>query len=221
MNVIVAGGGKIGFYLVKTLLEHGHTPHLIEENRALCTRLANQLDIPIICADATTIDGLRKAGIKEADAVVGVTGQDEDNLIVCQLAKKKFNTRRTVAKVNNPKNVNIMKQLGVDIVISSTDNISRLLEREVDLSPIKNLMSLHRGEVSLIEVTLPDNYIHAGKSLAELGLSEDLIIVTLTRGDELIIPRGNTTLEYGDKLTLLAKDIIIHQIGEILEMDEI
>jgi len=127
MTVIVVGGGKVGFYLARTLMEHGHKPRIIEESKETCARIANDLDIPIFCGDGSTIEALQNAGIEEADALISVTGKDENNLIACQLAKKEFHVKRTVARVNNPKNMSIMKQLGVDIPISSTDNIARLL----------------------------------------------------------------------------------------------
>ena len=140
MKVIVVGGGKIGFYLTQTLLEHGHEPVLIEKDPDVCLRVANSLDLPVIQGDGTVLDTLENAGIRDCDALIGVSGQDESNLVACQLAKRYFGVERTVARVNNPKNLSVMKQLGVDIPISSTDSIARLLEHEVDTAVIKELM---------------------------------------------------------------------------------
>ena len=149
MNVIVVGGGKIGFYLSRTLLEHGHEPRIIELRKGLCETIANQLDIPVYCGDGSTLETLELAGITSADALISVTGQDQTNMVSCQLAKRLFNVPKTVARVNNPKNVEIMKKLGVDIPISTTSNIARLLEREIDTARIKQLISLNRGEASI------------------------------------------------------------------------
>ena len=146
MNVIVIGGGKVGFYLCKTLLEHGHQPLIIEKNKRTCEYASTQLDIPTINADGSTIEALTAANASRSDAVIAVTGLDQDNLISCQLAKEIFHVSKTVARVNNPKNAAVMKKLGVDIPISSTDNIARLLEREVDTARIKALLSLNRGD---------------------------------------------------------------------------
>ena len=129
MKVIVVGGGKVGYYLAKTLIEHGHYPTLIEIKKGLCRYLANDLDIPVIFGDGTTLEALMDADIEHADAVVSVTGKDEDNLITCQLAKSVFHVGKTVARANNPKNVAVMKQLGIDITVNTTDNIARSLER--------------------------------------------------------------------------------------------
>jgi len=84
MTVIVVGGGKVGFYLARTLMEHGHKPRIIEESKETCARIANDLDIPIFCGDGSTIEALQNAGIEEADALISVTGKDENNLIACQ-----------------------------------------------------------------------------------------------------------------------------------------
>ena len=99
------GGGKVGYYLVRTLIEHKHEPTVIEANRLVCEKIANEMDIPIICGDAARLEILENAGIAHSDALVSVTGSDETNLIVCQLAKKKFGVPKAVAKSNNPKNV--------------------------------------------------------------------------------------------------------------------
>ena len=172
MNVIVIGGGKVGFYLCKTLLEHGHQPLIIEKNKRTCEYASTQLDIPTINADGSTIEALTAANASRSDAVIAVTGLDQDNLISCQLAKEIFHVPKTVARVNNPKNAAVMKKLGVDIPISSTDNIARLLEREVDTARIKALLSLNRGEASLNELQIPDNYPLSGKRLFELEVPE-------------------------------------------------
>ena len=219
MVVIVVGGGKVGFYLAQTLMEHGHKPRIIEQSKEACARIANALDIPILCADGSTIEALHNAGIEEADALISVTGKDENNLIACQLAKKQFNVPRTVARVNNPKNMSIMKQLGVDIPISSTDNIARLLEREIDASAIKQIMSLNRGEASISEVLIPPNYRLHGVSLSELRMPEDSIIVSISRGEDIIIPRGNTTILSGDKLIVVCHNKMLHDLGKVLSLD--
>ena len=218
MNVIVIGGGKVGFYLCKTLLEHGHQPLIIEKNKRTCEYASNQLDITTINADGSTIEALTTANASRADAVIAVTGLDQDNLISCQLAKKIFHVPKTVARVNNPKNAAVMKRLGVDIPISSTDNIARLLEREVDSARIKSLLSLNRGEASLSEMLIPDNYVLHGTRLFELDIPEDAVITAIFRDDKLIIPRGNAQIMSGDKILVIAKDRIIHELSAALKL---
>ncbi len=219
MQVVVVGGGKVGYYLTQTLLEHGHTPFLIEKKKEICLRVANDLDIPVICADGTSVEALESAGIRQADALIGVTGRDEDNLIACQLAKRRFGIKRTVARVNNPKNAKVMKRLGVDIPISSTDNIARLLEREVDTSAIKQLLSINRGEASLSELEIPEGFKKNGIRLSELRLPEESVLVSITRDGELIIPRGNTQILSGDKIIVICHNRVIHELSRMLGLE--
>jgi trk system potassium uptake protein TrkA len=219
MKVIVVGGGKVGFYLSQTLMAHGHHPSIVEEDKNACRRIANLLDIPVICGDGSSLDTLENAGAKEADALVCVTGEDEDNLVICQLAKQYFHVPRTVARVNNPRNAEVMRRFGVDIPVSSTDSIARLIEREVDSAAIRQLMSLNRGEASLVELQLPQDYALSGKSLSELSLPQDSIVVSLTRNGGLIIPRGNTRLLSGDKLIVLCADEAIHRLSHSLKLE--
>ena len=153
-------------------------------------------------------------------ALVGVTGKDENNLIICQLAKKKFGVRRTVARVNNPKNAKVMQQLGVDIPISSTDNIVRLLEREIDISAIKQLAAINRGEASLSELSIPPDFKLNGIRLSELSMPVDSIVVSITRDNKLIIPRGNTQILAGDKVVVISKTEVLHDIGKILQLTQ-
>ena len=213
MRICIVGGGKIGFYLAKTLQEHGHSPIVIEENEKTCQRLANGLDVPVIHGDGTLLEILRMADISKCSALVGVTGRDENNLIACQLAKKVFNVKKTVARVNNPKNAPVLKQLGVDIAISSTDNIARMIEREVETDAVRHVMSIAGGDASLTEVLLPENFKYHNKTLAELYMPEDVVIIFITRGQELIIPRGSTTIEAGDKVVCVAKDTAFHDLA--------
>lgn len=221
MVVIVIGGGKVGYYLSKTLLEHGHNPKIVEINKQKCVKLANDLDIPVFCGDGTSFNILSSAGVDKADVLVSVTGQDQNNLIACQLAKNKFNISKTIARINNPKNSFIFKKLGVDISLSATDNISNMIEREVDVSAIKQLVSLNRGQASIIEFVIPDDFKFVGITLLDFPIPEDCIIVTLSRNDELIIPRGNTKLLIGDALVMVAKNSAIHRVGELFNIKEV
>ena len=217
---IVVGGGKVGFYLARTLIEHGHEPRIIEKDKACCRMIANSLDIPIICGDGTYIDVRAGAGIDDADALISVTGKDEDNLITCQLAKRRFHVQKTVAKINNPKNAGVMKQLGVDIPISSTDNIARLLEREVDTALIKQLIAFDRGDTSLNEFEIPIPYKRSGIKLSEMKLPEDIAVVSIIRDNELIIPRGNTQIFAGAKIMVVCKNKALHRIAPAFGVDD-
>lgn len=219
MKVIIVGAGKVGYYLAKTLLEHGHTPKIIERDKQRCESIANTLDVPVLYGDGSTMEMLELAEARCAEAVVSVTGRDQDNLIACQLAKQVFDVPKTVARVNNPKNTPIMKKLGVDIPVSSTDSISRLLEREIDTSAMKQLLSLNRGEAAVYEMEIPKGYKLSGIRLMELRLPEESVIASITRDGNLIIPRGNTQIMGGDKLLVIAADRVIFDLKDKLELE--
>lgn len=218
MKVIVVGGGKVGYYLAKTLKEHGYSPTMIETDKATCETIANELDVPIINGDGTSIDVLEEADCKNAGAFISVSGRDEINLIACQLAKRLYGVENTIAKVNNPKNTEVMRRLGVDNAISSTDNIARLFEREVDTKNIKQLISLNKGESSISEIFIPDNYKLHGKLLSDIRLPEDCVVVSIMRHGKTIIPRGSTSIESGDAVLLMSKNNALHRIKDVLKL---
>ncbi len=220
MKVTIVGGGKVGYYLVRTLIEHGHEPLVIEINREVCKHIANEMDIQPFCGDATRLEVLEGAGIEDSGAFVSVTGSDETNLIACQLAKKKFGVQKTVAKSNNPKNVSAMQALGVDNVINSTNSIASLIEREVDTSRIKQLLSFNHGEVTLFEVQLPENYVYDGKMLMDIKLPILFNIVSITRNGCMIIPRGQSMLKSGDKLLVISETDVVKELKSVLKIKD-
>ena len=134
MNVCIAGGGKVGLYLAQSLQSHRHKITIIEPDEEQCRLLADTLDSPVICGSSVSFDTLRTAEVDSCDAFVAVTGSDEDNLVACQIAKREFGVDRTVARVSNPKNRELLHTLGVDMVVCGTDNLSHILEREILVS---------------------------------------------------------------------------------------
>lgn len=212
MRVCVVGGGNVGFYLAKTLLEHGHDPVVIDADPALCRRVADSLDMTVVCGDATLAEVLEGAGVAQCGALAAVTGRDEINLIACQVAKQVFKVRRTVARVSNPKNAALLKTLGVDIAVSATDNLTQLIEREVETSAIQQLLGLAGGTASLTEVRTPPDFIFSGRTLAQLTIPKDAVIVSITRDGELLIPRGSTQVLANDRIVVLAKNTAFHEL---------
>lgn len=220
MRVCMIGGGKVGYYLAKNLLEHGHEPVMIEKDKALASRAANELEIGVICGDGTNVEILEQAGVGHCSVFISATGRDEDNLIACQLAKKVFGVEKTLARVNNPKNVEVLKKLGVDIAVSSTENISTLLEREAETTSIRHLLSMDEGNSSLTEVILPEKFRYNGKTLAEITLPEDVVVAAVYRDNEMLIPRGSTQLYAGDKVVCIAKDSSLHELVQIWKLED-
>ncbi len=220
MKAIIVGGGKVGFYLAQTLLEQDYRVSLIESDRERSRYCANHLDAEVTFGNGTTVEALEACGADKADCLIAVMGADESNLVCCQIAKNVFGVGRTIAKVNNPKNTKALKELGVDIVISSTDSIIQLLENEVDISAMKTLLSLDDNEVSLVEVTLPQNYALEGKQLKELELPDTCNIACINRGGRTIIPRGGTMLISGDVLLIVMKNSEEKELRKVLKVKD-
>ena len=214
MKVCIAGGGKVGMYLAQSLLAHRHKVTIIEPQEALCRSLADALDVPVVCGDAISFDTLRTADVASCDAFVAVTGNDEDNLVACQIAKREFGVDRTVARASNPKNRELLHTLRVDTVVCGTDNLSHILEREIETDTIRQLLSLGGGTASLNEILLPENFAFAGKSIKDIPIPGNAILVSITRDTEFIIPHGNTVLLPWDRILCLTQDDTLHLLTE-------
>lgn len=203
MRAIIVGGGKVGYYLAKTLIEQNYQVSLIERDKERCHLCANKLGVQVNCADGTRYEALLASGAEKADVVIAVMGRDECNLVCCQTAKKRFGTKKTIAKVNNPKNTEMLKALGVDIVVSATDSIITQLEHEVGFGATKKLMDLDEdSESSIVEITLPKDTKLEGKKIMDLDFPTGCNIACIHREGKMVIPRGNTILRGGD--TILA-----------------
>jgi trk system potassium uptake protein TrkA len=206
MNLIIIGGGKVGYYLTKALAELKHKITVIEKDKELCMNIVNttsSLDVKVINGDGTSMNYLIDAEIELSDALIAVTGLDQDNLIACQIAKKKFNIKKTIARVNNPNNIRIFKKLGVDSVVSSTATIVDIMEKEVFLSGFRSLLTI--GDIAINEVKLQEGYHSINKQIKELDIPKDCIIISIIRDNKVIIPGGSTTLLSGDELIAVAK----------------
>ncbi|MFH0877034.1 MAG: NAD-binding protein [Candidatus Omnitrophota bacterium] len=203
MYIIIAGAGKVGHFLAMRLLEDKHTVVLIEKDKGVCYELAEGLDAIIINGDACDPRYLQEARIERADVLAAVTGEDEDNLVICQLAKEKFKVRRTVARVNDPKNEHTFNELGVDVPIDATKIIAKIVEEEASFNDFVNLMSFKRGKLAIVRVDLTPDAPVIHKNLAEITLPPNSVLVSIIRKDEVIIPKGNTTLEPGDDIIAL------------------
>jgi len=220
LKAIIVGGGKVGFYLARTLVERGYSITIIEQDREQSHYCANNLDAEVSCGNGTTVEALGACGAEKADCVIAVMGQDESNLVCCQIAKQKFGVKKTIAKVNNPKNTDALKELGVDIVISATDNIIQMLEFEVDLSAMKKLIQLDGEDASLMEITLPKNYALEGKRLMDLNLPEGCLIACITRGTKTVIPSGQTTLQSGDVALMVMMNSAEKELRKALKIKD-
>ncbi len=217
-KVIIIGGGRVGYYLAKSLIERNFDVSIVEIDKETCRNAADSLHIPVIRGDGTLAGDLEKAGAKGCNTVIAVTGRDEVNLIACQTAKKVFSVQKAIAKANNPKNVENIRLLGIDIVISATDSIINLMEREVDHSAIKELIPLNDGKAAVYQVELPENFPLSGHELIDIRLPESCNVISITRNGELIIPRGKTKLIAGDELLIVSRAGGINEVRKALKL---
>ena len=203
MYIIVVGAGKVGYFLAKRLCQGKHTISIIEKDKNICEELAKELEALVINGDGCEPRILEEAGIDRADVVAAVTGEDEDNLIICQLAKERFNVGRTVGRVNNPDNEHTFSELGIDVPVDSTKIIAKVIEEEVSFSDFVNLMSFKRGKLAIVRVDLPEDSPVINKEIKDVALPPDSVLVSVVRGDEVIVPKGNTVLKPGDDVIAL------------------
>jgi trk system potassium uptake protein TrkA len=203
MNIVIVGGGKVGYFLAKKLHQDKHKVALIEKDKATCEDIANELKILVINGDGCDPKSLEQAGVSRADVLVAVTGEDEDNFIICQLAKEKFNVSRTVSRINDPRNERMFCELGVDIPINVTGITAKIIEEEVSFADFVTLMSFKRGKLSIVRVDLSEDSPVVNKKLQDIELPEDSVLVSIIRKDEVIVPKGHTVLLPGDDIIAL------------------
>lgn len=210
----------MGYFLATHLIQDKHSVALVEKDSALCDQLAQELKALIINGDGCDPHYLEEAGIEHADVVAAVTGDDEDNLVICQLAKERFYVRRTVARVNDPKNERVFNELGVDVPIDATAILAKIIEEEVSFSDFVSLLSFKRGKLSLVRLDLPPESPVINKALKDIRLPEQAVLLSIIRGQEVIIPKGDTVFKVGDDVIALTfieneKQLILSLIGTI------
>lgn len=205
MYVIIAGGGKVGYYLSKTLKSEGHEVLLIEQDKAEVARLAEELGEVAMRGDASEVTTMQEAGMERADVVVAVTGDDGDNLVISQLAKKKFGVPRTIARVNNPKNEELFHRLGIDQTVVSTKIIYNLIEQQIETDQVIPIAALKRGNIEIVEIVLSADSPVLNQTVAMLNLPNDALIISIVRGDHAIIPHSDFSFKAGDSVIALVK----------------
>ena len=205
MYVIVIGGGKVGYYLTKTLLADNHEVLLLEKNSNRAAMLAEELGEVVAQGDGCEVRTQRESGMNRANVVVAVTGDDEDNLIACQLAKRSFGVPRTLARVNNPRNEEIFELLGVDGTVSSTRVIYSLIEQEVETGEVVPLTALKRGDIEIVQADLTENSPVVGRMVKDIHLPGDTVLAAIIRGAHIVLPSGTTELESADCVIALTR----------------
>lgn len=202
MYVVLAGGGKVGRYIAVDLLDDGHDVTIIEKVEDRCEQLLRDHDLLVIHGDACDVRYLEQARLERADVFAATTGDDDDNFVACQLARTSFSVPRAIARVNSPRNEEIFQRMHIEAV-STTSLISRLIREEVTVGELIHLYTLRGGKVNLVEMDIPVDSPPDPRTVADLHLPHQSVLVCIFRGDETIIPRGDTTFRAGDQVIAL------------------
>ncbi len=204
MYIIVIGGSRVGYYLTKALLDEGHEVLIIEKSAAFCNTIKEEMGSVCIRGDGCEAATLEEVGTGRADMLVAVTGDDEDNLVACQVAKHKFNVPRTIARIRNPQNEALFKKLGIDVTVSTTDIILEYIEKEVPTHPLTHLLTLSEQDLEIVEVRIPPAATTVNKSVRELPLPKgSKLALVISRDRKPRIPTPNTVLREGDQIVAL------------------
>ena len=205
MYVIIVGAGKVGYYLAKALVAEGHEVLVMEKDRKTAEATIDELGEIVMNADGCEVRSMAEAGMGRANVVVAATGDDEDNLVICQMAKRKFGVPRTIARVNDPKNEELFQELGIDQTVSSTRIIFNLIEQQIETGQVIPLAALKRGEIEVVEADITADSSVDGKRIGQLDLPPNTLIISVIRDGHAMIPHSDTKLRRGDSVIAMIK----------------
>jgi trk system potassium uptake protein TrkA len=203
MYVIIAGAGKVGWNLARELIAKDREVTLIESDHRRYRIVESELEHAAQYGDATELWVLERAGIQRADLVIAVTGDDEDNILICQVAKEKYGCDRIVARVNNPRNLDHFKLLGIQPAVSATDLILRLIEHEVPEYGLVQLLALEEEHLEIIELEVGVGSAAAGQQVRDVVLPDGSLIISVLRDGTGFVPKADSVIEAGDQVLLI------------------
>lgn len=205
LYVIVVGGGRVGYHLAKALVAEGHEVLVVEKDKKSAESLMESLDEIVMYADGCEIRSMAEAGMGRANVVVAVTGDDEDNLVICQMAKRKFGVGRTIARVNDPKNESLFQELGIDQTVSSTRIIFNLIEQQIETGQVIPLAALKKGEIEVVEADITTGSPAVGQRISQLDLPQSTLVISVIRDGHAMIPHGDMKLRNGDSIIAMTR----------------
>lgn len=205
MRIVLIGGDETVYFLARQLKQKDHRVTIINRDEYRCRELFRLTDSTVIHGDGSDQSTLEEAGARQADVVLALTPNDQDNLVACQIAQKIFGVPRTIALVNNPENEEIFQKLGVTLAFSSTRIIASMIEQRAAFDDIIRLMPVGEGHVHIADVRLDRQSPAIGKRLADLKLSNHTLIACIIRDEEVIIPRGSNQFQVGDHVLMISK----------------
>lgn len=202
-KVLLVGGFHKASVLSNSLLKRGYSVTVINDDYKDCLVLAENEKINVISGDGTKPYVLEDASTEDMDIAIALTQNDESNLVICELCKKKFGVKKTVALVNDPRKTEFFYKMGIDSVVCAINAITSIIEQQAFLDEIATLIPIGEGRISIVEVPIPQTSPVAQKKIWEINLPEEVIIGCILRGEQSMIPRGDTRLLAGDMLVLI------------------
>jgi len=222
MFVIIAGGGRTGAQLARSLLSENHTVHVIEHRKEVLARIHKELPTEVIYpGNALDTQVLEQAGIKDAQVFAATSTSDAENLSLCFLVKERYKIKRTIARVNNPRDAWLFDaKFNVDVAVNQADILSRLIQEEMSMGDMMTLLKLKRGRYSLVEEKIPVKSKVTGVAIKDLSLPASCVIAAIIRKGEIVLPRGTTTLEYEDEVLAITDTEGARQLASILGISD-
>jgi trk system potassium uptake protein len=203
MYIVVVGAGKVGWNLARELIGKGNEVTVIESKASRFAMVEEELEHAVHYGDGSELWILERAGVGRADMVIAVTGDDEDNILICQVAREKYGVERVIARCNNPRNLQHFELLGIKPAVSATDLILRLIEHEVPKYGLVHLLDLEEEQLEIIEMEVADDAPAAGRKVIDIDLPDGSLIISVLREGGGIVPRGDTVIEPGDEVLLV------------------
>ncbi|HKF81239.1 MAG TPA: NAD-binding protein [Thermoleophilaceae bacterium] len=203
MYVVIVGAGKVGWNLARELIQKNHEVTLVESDSQRYAVVEEELEHRVQYGDGTELWVLERAGIERADLVIAVTGDDEDNILISQVAREKYGVDRIVARCNNPRNLQHFELLGIKPAVSATDLILRLIEHEVPKYGLVHLLDLPQERLEIIELEVSQGAPGAGKKVRELGLPDGSLVISILRDGAGFVPAGESVVQAGDEVLVV------------------
>ena len=201
--MLIVGAGKVGWNLARELINKRHEVTVIESDQHRYAVVEQELEHSAMYGDGSELWVLERSGIERADLVVAVTGDDEDNILISQVAREKYGVERVVARCNNPRNLQHFELLGIKPAISATDLILRLIEHEVPKYGLVHLLDLPEERLEIIELEVDEGCEAAGKAVKDLGLPDGSLVISILRDGGGFVPHGESVVQAGDEVLLV------------------
>jgi trk system potassium uptake protein TrkA len=217
MYVVVVGAGKVGWNLARELIDKGNELTVIENERSRFATVEEELEHAVQYGDGSELWVLERAGIERADLVIAVTGDDEDNILICQVAREKYGVERVIARCNNPRNLQHFELLGVKPAVSATDLILRLIEHEVPRVGLLHLLDLPQERLEIIELEVRGGSPAAGREVRDLGVPDGSLVISILRDGSGFVPLADSVVQEGDEVLIVLDTGLEDEITAIFE----